>query len=175
MKLNYKSILVAAVLMFSGANANAGLVYDIYAGGTAGFGGMSLITDDHSHDHSAQSYGAIFGIDLPVVRFEAEYDFLTSERLDMQTLMGNAYVKLPGLVVVNPYIGVGVGVMFDTSNNHYDINFDSSMAYHGMLGYIVKITVWILKESAKHVLVRTMPNLPVMVLMMLETVVHGNA
>ena len=134
MKLNYKSFLTAATLMVMGANANAGMVFDIYAGGTAGIGTMALVFDKHTSDHSSQSYGAIVGVDLPVVRFEAEYDFLTSNHLDMQTLMGNAYVKLPGLVVINPYIGVGFGAMFNTTNNKYDYNFDTAIAYQGMLG-----------------------------------------
>ena len=139
MKLNYKSILTATTLMIAASNANAGFMYDMYAGGTAGFGSLVLVSDDHDSAHSSQSYGAIFGFDLPVVRFEAEYDYLDSKRLDMQTLMGNAYVKLPGMVVVNPYLGVGVGVMFDTSNNDYGIKFESSMAYQGMLGATLNI------------------------------------
>ena len=143
MKLNYKSILTAATLMIAASNANAGMIMDWYAGGTAGYGSMSMIIDnngnDHTSDHSAQSYGAVFGVDLPVVRFEAEYDYLTSDRVDMQTLMGNAYVKLPGLVVVNPYIGVGVGVMFDAKTNYYPVDLDSSIAYQGMLGATLNI------------------------------------
>ena len=138
MKLNYKSILTAATLVVATANAHAGLVYDMYAGGTAGIGSTVLMLDakghNHNSDHMAQSYGAVFGFDLPVVRFEAEYDFLDSKRLDMQALMGNAYVKLPGLVVVNPYIGVGLGVIFDTNNKYSDLKLDAAMAYQGMLG-----------------------------------------
>ena len=133
MKLNYTSCLVAATLLFAGTNANANMLYDIYAGATAGFGGMAMISDDDHADWSAQSYGAIAGIDLPVVRFEAEYNYLTSDKIDMHLAMGNAYVKLPGLVVVNPYIGVGIGAMIDAdAKNHVDI--DTTMAYQGMLG-----------------------------------------
>ena len=141
MKLNYKSILAATTLMIAGANANAGLVYDMYAGATAGMGSMVLSTNDHNYDHTSYSYGAVFGFDLPVVRFEAEYDYIDSKRVDMQTLMGNAYVKLPGLVVVNPYIGVGVGVMFDAGikDNYYAFDFDSTIAYQGMLGATLNI------------------------------------
>ncbi len=146
MKLNYKSILTAATVMVAAANANAGMVMDWYAGATAGYGSMAMVVDDNNHshtsDHSAQSYGAVVGVDLPVVRFEAEYDYLDSKRVDMQTLMGNAYVKLPGLVVVNPYIGVGVGMMFDASvdSKYYlDIKFDTAIAYQGMLGATLNI------------------------------------
>lgn len=143
MKLNYKSILTAAALTIAGTNANAGMLYDIYAGGTVGIGSTIMMIDNNGHhhngDHMAQSYGAVFGIDLPVVRFEAEYDLLDSKRLDMQTLTGNAYVKLPGLVVVSPYIGVGVGVMLDANNNYNNIKLDSAMAYQGMLGATLDI------------------------------------
>ena len=57
----------------------------------------------------------------------------------MQTVMGNAYVKLPGLVVVNPYIGVGVGMMFDASSDYYQVKLDSTIAYQGMLGATLDI------------------------------------
>lgn len=140
MKLNYKSILTAALLTIAASGANAGLVYDIYAGGTAGFGGMALISDDHTRDWSSQSYGAIAGIDLPVVRFEAEYNYLDSDRIDMQTLMGNAYVKLPGVAIINPYIGVGVGIMFDADVDNFPVDdLDASVAYNGMLGVTLNI------------------------------------
>ena len=135
MKLNYKSVLTAATLMVAcAANANANMIWDIYAGGSLGLGGMAMYSDEHEDDWSARSYSAALGISLPVVRFEAEYNYMTSDRLDMQALMGNAYVKLPGLVVVNPYIGVGVGIMFDASTDYYPVKLDSAIAYQGMLG-----------------------------------------
>ena len=143
MKLNYTSFLTAATLMVAATNANAGLVWDIYAGGTAGYGSMVMLIDNnddsHTSDHTAQSYGAIFGVDLPVVRFEAEYGYLTSDRVDMQTLMGNAYVKLPGLVIVNPDLWVGVGMVFDADTDYYPVEFDSAIAYQGMLGATLNI------------------------------------
>ena len=54
--------------------------------------------------------------------------------------MGNAYVKLPGLIVVNPYIGVGVGMLFgsDSDSAQY-AKFDSTVAYQGMLGATLNI------------------------------------
>ena len=141
MKLNYKSILTAAGLMIVATNANAGMVYDLYAGATAGIGGLTVSTKDHNSTHTSHAYGAVVGVDLPVVRFEGEYNYIDSERVDMQTLMGNAYVKLPGLAIINPYIGVGVGLMFDAQANHayYPVNFDSTIAYNGMLGATLNI------------------------------------
>ena len=54
--------------------------------------------------------------------------------------MGNAYVKLPGLAVVNPYIGVGVGAILggDSDVENYKA-FDSTIAYQGMLGATLNI------------------------------------
>ena len=142
MKLNYTSILTAATLMLAAGNANANMVWDLYAGGTAGFGGMAFTFDEHHADWSAQSYGAVFGVDLPVVRFEAEYDYLTSDKIDMQLAMGNAYVKLLGAGIINPYIGVGIGMLLDTESDHYkykDADIDPTIAYQGMLGATLNI------------------------------------
>ena len=149
MKLNYTSFLTAGALMFMGANANANIIYDWYIGGTAGFGGMALYSDHHDSNHAAQSYGAVFGISLPIVSFEAEYNYLTSKRVDMHMAMGNAYVKLPGLIVVNPYIGVGVGMMVDAKTDYYNINFDTSIAYQGMLGATFNIPTMPIKVDVE--------------------------
>ena len=140
MKLNYKSFLTAATLMVVGANANAGLVWDIYAGGNVGVGSMALFTDDNFRDRSAQSYGVLAGIDLPVVRFEGEYNWLDSKNLDMQIAMANAYVKFGSPIIINPYIGVGVGMMLDAeSTMHIDI--DPSIVYQAMLGLTFNLPV----------------------------------
>ena len=139
MKLNYKSFLVATTLMVVGANANANMVWDLYAGGTAGLGGMAVSTDKIDRTNwSAQSYGAVLGVDLPVIRVEAEYDYLKSDEINMNMLMGNAYVKFLGAAIVNPYIGVGVGMMVDAETDH-DIDIDPTVAYQGMLGLTFNI------------------------------------
>lgn len=59
------------------ANANAGLVFDFYTGATAGFGRQELKLE-HVDDYkaAAQSYDAVVGVDIPVVRLEAEYNYL---------------------------------------------------------------------------------------------------
>lgn len=139
MKLNYTSFLTASFLAIVGTNVNAEMLYDIYAGAVAGFGGMEMFQENHNRDWSAQSYGAIFGIDLPVVRFEAEYNYLDSERVDMQTLIGNAYVKIPGLMVINPYLGIGFGMMFNATTNYYSVELEPAIAYQGMLGTTLNI------------------------------------
>lgn len=141
MKLNYKSILTAGVLAAVAVPSYAGLVADWYAGATAGIGGQSIyLDDDHHKSFSAQSYGALVGVDLPVVRFEGEYNYLNIEDLNTSIIMGNAYVKLPGLAVVNPYIGVGVGAILggDSDVDKYKA-FDTTIAYQGMLGATLNI------------------------------------
>ena len=141
MKLNYASILSATVIAITASGANAGLVADWYAGATAGIGGQSVYLDnDHHKSFSAQSFGAVIGVDLPIVRFEGEYNYLNSDYTKSNILMGNAYVKLPGLVVVNPYIGVGVGVLFGSDSDSVKYTkFDTTIAYQGMLGATLDI------------------------------------
>lgn len=140
MKLNSKSIFAAAALMLAGANANADLIADWYAGATAGFGGSTIYSSNNDKSWGAQSYGAIIGVDLPVVRFEGEYDFLHADGFDMNVAMGNAYVKLPGLAVVNPYIGVGVGFLMNAKTNIYTTkDIEPNVAYQGMLGATLNI------------------------------------
>ena len=121
------------------ANANANMVWDWYAGGTAGLGGMAVSTDKIDRTNwSAQSYGAVLGVDLPVIRVEAEYNYLKSDEINMNMLMGNAYVKFMGAAIVNPYIGVGVGMMVDADTDH-DIDIDPAVAYQGSLGLTFNI------------------------------------
>ena len=143
MKLNSLSFLAAATIAAASSNANAGLIADWYAGATAGLGGQAVYLDDDNHkSFSAQSFGGVIGVDLPVVRFEAEYDYLNSKNTDANLVAGNAYVKLPGLIVVNPYIGVGVGALFGSKSDSVKFKkFDTSIAYQGMLGATLDIPV----------------------------------
>ena len=150
MKLNYASFLTAAILAIATTNANANIIWDLYAGGSLGLGGMSMYSEEDEFDGddwSARSYGAVLGIDLPVVRFEAEYDYLASSKIDMQTVMGNVYVKFMGEVVANPYIGVGVGAVLDYKYDHdrFDIDTETTIAYQGMLGVTFNLPAMPLK------------------------------
>ena len=139
MKLNYKSVLTATTLMVAAANANAGMVFDWYVGATAGLGGQTFTIDDDHFSDSAKSFGAIAGVDIPFVRIEAEYNNLDGKNVDIQMGALNAYVKLPGLVIINPYIGAGVGMVFnvDVDKTAYSIgDYDESgkAVFQGMLG-----------------------------------------
>lgn len=147
MKLKTASVL-AAVIITATSSANANLLFDIYAGGTAGFGGATMFADSHARSDSAQSYGAVLGIDIPLVRIEGEYDYLTHKEMDMHTAMLNAYLKMP-TAFVQPYIGAGIGMIFDGSIDDTNIKIDDKMAYQGMLGLTFDIPVLPFKIDAE--------------------------
>jgi len=114
------------------ANANAGMLVDLYAGGTFGSGGMTVFNDKDKISDTSTSYGAVFGIDIPVVRVEAEYNYLNGKDVNMSLGMLNAYLKMPA-TVIKPYLGVGVGTAF--GGKYADtIDIDTTAAYQGMLG-----------------------------------------
>lgn len=71
MKLNSK-IFVAGILATLTGVASANPVMDVYLGGTVGGGAATVFMDDDSKTQGAQSFGAIFGIDIPLLRVEAE-------------------------------------------------------------------------------------------------------
>ena len=138
MKLKYAGILTAAVISFSGA-ANAGALFDVYAGAMVGVGGATVFANDTDVSKSAQSYGAVLGIDIPVFRFELEYDYLTADSINMHIGMINEYEKMP-FPVAKPYIGVGIGNIFSGTDDDF-IDIDSVAAYQAMLGVTFDIPV----------------------------------
>lgn len=129
--MKLKSLAAVATLsaMMAG-NANANLLFDVYAGATAGFGGATWFADDNN-SYTAQSYGAVLGIDIPLLRAEVEYDYLASDDAKLHLAMVNAYAKLP-TPVIKPYLGAGMGVIFDGEYN--ELNAETAPAYQGMLG-----------------------------------------
>ena len=143
MKLNYKSILTAATLMVVAANANAGVAFDLYTGATAGIGGERFTAADHTEKDSAKSFGAIAGMDIPFVRLEAEYNYMDGADVDTQIAMLNAYVKMPGMVIVTPYVGGGIGMVLDVdvSKDLLPFDYDESgkAVFQGMLGATLDI------------------------------------
>ena len=153
MKLNYTSILTAAILMVSGANANAGVAFDLYAGATAGIGGQRFTVDDTTKKYSAQSYGAVAGIDIPFVRAEVEYDFMHGEKIDIQTGFFNAYIKMPGFVVLTPYVGGGIGMIWkvdiDDSLPIGKYQESGKAAYQGMLGATIDVPTMPIKVDVE--------------------------
>lgn len=147
MKLKYAGILTAAsVILFSANGANAGTLFDLYAGATIGAGAATMFLDDKDETHSAQSYGAVVGLDIPVFRFELEYDYMQPNEANLHLGMINAYLKMP-TPVVSPYIGGGIGNVFGGKVG--DIDLDSVVAYQGMLGVTFNIPVLPLKVDAE--------------------------
>jgi len=128
------SIILCAATMATTMPAFANSVWDLYAGATIGAGAETIFADDEKETNAAQSFGAMFGIDLPAFRFEAEYNYLGEKRdLHAHLALVNAYFKMPS-TVIKPYLGLGAGVMFAGENENLDINFDTTAAYQGMLG-----------------------------------------
>lgn len=130
MKFIYTAILTGAITMIAGA-ANANMLFDIYAGGFAGYGGNITLTKLETDDLQSMSYGGFVGISLPIVRLEAEYDYFTMSDNPIQLGMVNVYAGMPS-VFIKPYLGAGVGLLF--AGNIEGVNADSDMAYQGMFG-----------------------------------------
>lgn len=146
MKLKYASILTILTIAISGAPAHAGALFDLYAGATIGAGAATVFVNDDNDTHSAQSYGAVVGIDIPVFRFELEYDYAHPDNANLHLGMINAYAKLP-TPVINPYLGVGIGNIFGGKAGEIDI--ESVMAYQGMLGITFDVPVLPIKIDAE--------------------------
>lgn len=147
MKLKTAGVLTAATLMLAAGNANANLLFDIYAGATAGAGAATLFADHHDTTDNAQAYGAVLGIDIPLFRFEAEYNYLNEKDLNLHAGMINAYVKMP-MLVVNPYLGLGAGMIFG-GNAAHGIDIETTAAYQGMLGLTFNVPVLPIKVDAE--------------------------
>lgn len=139
MKLKYFGAITAASVLLSGAAANAGALFDPYLGVTVAVGGATVFANDIDVSHSAQSYGAVVGIDIPVFRFELEYDYMHADSIKMHLGMINAYAKMP-LPAVKPYIGIGIGNIFSGEDAGF-IDIDSVAAYQAMLGVTFDIPV----------------------------------
>ena len=143
MKLNSIAFFTTAAIMLSVGNANANLLFDIYAGATAGFGASAKFVNDDYLEHSAESYGAVFGIDIPLLRIEAEYNYLNGYDTRINLGMVNAYFKIP-TPVLKPYFGAGLGTTFDSKYEPSvgsGITMDESIVYQGMAGITLDLPV----------------------------------
>lgn len=142
MKTKYFGILTATTIALGATSANANMLFDIYAGGTFGIGGYTMLGDEHE-SASDTSYGAVLGLDIPLFRIEAEYNYIDSDDMELNLGMVNGYFKLP-TPVVKPYIGAGIGTTFSsklTPKNADSIDIDDTIAYQGMLGVTLDIPV----------------------------------
>ncbi|MBO7644873.1 MAG: outer membrane beta-barrel protein [Alphaproteobacteria bacterium] len=146
MKINSISLISVLSTLSIMSVANASVVAEFYAGGMVGAGGQTLFTSDKHDSKTSRLVGAIIGVDIPVFRIEGEYNYIDSDYLDTNSVMLNAYLKVPSTVIM-PYIGAGIGTVFggkheitDTDTGiktNYTIN--STAAYQGMLGATIDI------------------------------------
>jgi len=133
MKLKSAGFIAAAIVCMA-SSANANILFDIYAGATAGFGAETLFAGHDNDTKSAQAYGAVLGLDVPFVRAEIEYDYLTGNDLELHLGMANVYAKMP-TPMIQPYLGVGIGTIFDGKvTDSHNIDIDADIAYQAMLG-----------------------------------------
>lgn len=142
MKIKTLGFLTAATIMSMTGAANANLLFDIYAGGTFGVGGYALLADENE-TYSAQSYGAVFGMDIPMFRIELEYNYMDADEMTLNLGMVNGYFKLP-TPVVKPYIGAGIGTTFSSKYEpakNISLDIDDTVAYQGMLGVTFDLPV----------------------------------
>lgn len=162
MKLKTIGVLSTVAIMSVAANANANVLFDVYLGATGGFGGETVFAHNDHENLSAMSFGGVLGLDIPLARFELEYNFLDSDDAKLHLGMINAYIKAPS-AVLQPYLGVGIGSTFGGSasydNNlktlwhkrsgetvdgkslYEDADVASKMAYQGMLGLTLALPV----------------------------------
>ena len=139
MKINSLS-LISIVSVLTCASANAGVMADFYVGGMLGAGGQTLFADHHNETDASQVFGAIAGMDLPIFRVEAEYDYFNSSDLNTNAAVVNVYAKMPSTIIL-PYIGGGVGMVFGGNQTigSVEYNIDSTSAYQAMLGATIDI------------------------------------
>ncbi len=144
MKINSISLISFVSTLVCASAANAGVVADFYIGGMAGVGGQTMFADHKNDTDASTVFGAIAGVDLPVFRIEAEYDYFNSEKLDTNAAMVNLYAKMPSTIIL-PYIGGGIGMLFsgdytiDTAGIKTEYDVKSTAAYQAMLGATIDI------------------------------------
>ena len=130
-----KSKIAICGLLIAGcigsANANK---TDFYAGITGGIGGQSYFADGDNSSKSATAYGAMFGIDVPLVRAELEYNRFDTKEFATNATMANMYFKLMPSPVVSPYVGIGAGLQFGGKVKEFDADTKNNWAAQAMAG-----------------------------------------
>ena len=134
-----KKILAVSVLAALVSQPGAAVI-DFYVGGTASVGNSISIRPEMSNlEESARSFGAVAGIDIPFLRLEAEYNYITAQDIHLHAAMGNLYFKLLPLPIITPYIAGGVGQVFSGTADGMSVG--NSMAYQAMLGITVDVPI----------------------------------
>lgn len=134
MKLKTPIFLTSLVVLGIVSSANAGTAVDMYAGMTIGVGAQTAFADNQDRTNTAQSFGAMFGVDIPLFRIEAEYNYLTTANSHSNLALANVYFKIPS-TVIKPYLGLGIGLNFNGEDTEFGtIKYDTGSAYQAMLG-----------------------------------------
>ena len=146
MKLNSKIFMAGFLATAVTGTAFANPVIDVYAGGMFGAGGTSVYWDNQHKNESAKSFGGVVGIDIPLLRIEAEYNRISNDIYNTNDAMLNAYFKMLS-TMIHPYFGVGVGSVFGGDVEYGAVKYDikSTVAYQGMLGLTFDILAMPLK------------------------------
>ncbi len=133
------SIILCSVIAATTMPAVADSAFDLYAGVSVGVGAQTLFGDGRNETNTAQSFGAMFGLDVPVFRGEVEYTYIGTSDSHASIGFVNAYFKMPS-TVIRPYLGLGVGLMFaGEETERYNKKFDTKPAYQGMLGVTIDV------------------------------------
>ena len=147
MKLKSTIIPIVAAIAMTTVDARANMLFDLYAGAFVSAGAATHFIDGNADTYAAQSFGAVFGLDIPVFRIELEYDYLNAEHSRMNAGMVNGYFKMPS-TLVHPYLGVGMGATF-AGRAPGDAQTKDSVAYQGMLGLTFDVPVLPLKVDGE--------------------------
>ena len=144
MKINSISLISLVSTLACASAANAGVIADFYIGGMAGVGGQTMFADHKNSTDASGVFGGIVGMDLPIFRVEAEYDYFTASDFNTNAAMANLYAKIPSTVIL-PYIGGGIGMVFGGDHKitkdgiEAKYNIDSTVAYQAMLGATIDV------------------------------------
>ncbi len=138
---NSIKILAALGMLAITSPASAGAM-DLYIGGAVGMGAMQVNGSDDTTFSGTGSFAGAFGINLPLFRVEAEYNYFTASKsgadLALQMAMVNAYIKPFAIPVIKPYFGAGAGAIIAGDIGH-DVDANNTPAFQGMLGVSIDI------------------------------------
>ena len=144
MKINSISLISIVSTLACASTANAGVFADFYVGAFAGAGGQTMFADHKNDTNTSRVFGAIAGMDLPVFRIEAEYDYFDAKDFNTNAALANIYAKIPSTIIL-PYIGAGIGMVFGGdqtfTNSGIETKYkvDSTAAYQAMLGATIDV------------------------------------
>ena len=133
------SIILCSLTAAATMPAMANPVWDLYAGVSVGAGAQTMFGDGRNETNTSQSFGAMFGLDVPLFRTELEYTYIGESNSHASIGFINAYFKMPS-TMIRPYLGLGIGLMFNgEENERYNKKFDTKPGYQGMLGVTIDV------------------------------------